>query len=444
MPEWDDEQRPKQADIPNLLVQLDLSAPENKWKVYHDLVWAYFDADEYTKALEAFNACKDKVPDEMRTMLIIRVSDSLTESGEIDEAVTLVTKRLQEVEKRGEGGTVGAARLQLNIAYARWRQGSFDEAMDRCQLALAIFTNRPDIPTRDLVLVLTTMGLILWEKGDYPMALKFSEQAKEEAIKAGLNDRLMWIHNNMGLVHYQLGEYDEALNLYESAMALAKAQGDKYCQALVNINVGLVLQDQGDLNKAEERFREGLRISEEIENFVSAALAYVNIGNVSLDKGELEAARTAIDESMSLCRHMKEKWLLSANRIGMARVYIAKGDLKLARHNAEEALRLAGEMKAKESKGGALRDLGRIEELEGRKENARKYFEDALAIFESMNSRSEVARTLLALGKFLALTMGDPAAGKPMLERAMDIAKELGAQGIMREVEAALKEPNAK
>jgi tetratricopeptide (TPR) repeat protein len=427
--------RPTKADIPRLLALLEQSAPDDKWKAQLQLIGAYCDADEYPKALDAYKACKDRVPDELKSELVQAVTNVLEQYGEITEAITLVTRRIKDLDVKGETRTAEMGRLQLKLGQLIWRQGRLDEAMEHSQLALAIFTDDA-FSMSDQIAVLTSMGMILWEKGDYDMALKCLDQGLEKAEAAGLEDKIGNANNSLGLVHYQLGNYFLSLKHFGAARVYSK--DNRSTSMFVENNIGLVHQDMGDYHIAKLQYERCLQMSDELEHFVGMALAHLNLGLLAIEMGDPDKARDQLEESLSLCRHMKERWIQALNRIGLARAYIMKGNLSLAQHNAEMALKLGEEMKAKETRGMALRELGLVEELGGKADEARRHLDESVSIFEAMRNRYELAKSLLALGRFLAGVGKDATNGKKAFERALSIAKEIGAKGVQNNIEKAL------
>lgn len=422
--------RPNKADIPRLEADLKKVPKAEQWKVHFGLVWAYHDNDEYAKALGAFEACSCSVPQEELTDLVLVVSDSLETYGEVGEALTIVEKRMRELEAAGLEGSKEMALVHLRYGQLLQRRGRFEEGMEQFQLALAFFTES-GTTTEEEVRVLSSMGMMMWEKGDYDMALKFLHRARDRGMEIGFSSKLKWIFNSIGLVNYQLGNYDEALCNYRSAEERETTDNKYFLTTLYN-NIGLVHHDRGDFEDAKRYYEKALRLNEVMENFVGTALNYLNLGLLSVELGDADKARDLLDEAASLCRQMKEKWIHALTAIGLARAYILKGDTKLARHNAERALGFAEEMKARESKGMALRELGLISELEGDLEEARKDLEGSVAIFEDMNNLYELAKSLEALGSFLCRTGLDMKEGRRKIENAQVIAERIGARGILR------------
>ncbi len=436
MPEDPKDQLPKKADIPRLLAQLEASSSEDRWAIEAQLVHAYLDADDYLQAIEVYKACRDRLPEDQRTVVIIDAADALEQYGETDEAIMLLMNRAKDLEVKGHARSHEMARIHMKQAQVLLRKSRFDEAMDHCQHALAIFTE-DKLSAKDTVSVTATIGMILWEKGDYDMALKVLGQALAKAEETGIEDKIGTVNNTLGLVNYQLGNYLLALKYYGAARVHAK--DNTFMTLMVDNNIGLVHHDMGDYSIAKVQYEKCLGLSDELDNFPSMALAHLNLGLLAVDMGRPDEGRDRLEESLSLCRHMKERWIQALCRIGLARAYILKGNLKLARHNAEQALQLAEQMKAKESKGMALRELGRIDEMEDRKEDAKDRLEQSVAIFEPMRNRFEIARSYLALGQFQVKEGTHLSKGKDNIEKALSLAREISARAIEKEAEAALK-----
>jgi tetratricopeptide (TPR) repeat protein len=436
VPEEPKDPQPKKADLPRLQAQLEESTVEDRWTIEAKLVHAYLDADDYLKAIEVYKACRDRLPEDQRTVVILDAADAMEQYGETDEAIMLLMNRAKDLDVKGLARSHDMARVHMKQAQVLLRKSRFDEAMDHCQHALAIFSE-DKLSAKDTVSVTATMGMILWEKGDYDMALKVLGQALAKAEETGIEDKIGTVNNTLGLVNYQLGNYLLALKYYGAARVHAK--DNTFMTLMVDNNIGLVHHDMGDYTIAKVQYEKCLELADELDNFPSMALAHLNLGLLAVDMGRPDEGRDRLEESLSLCRHMKERWIQALCRIGLARAYILKGNLPLARHNAEQALQLAKEMKAKEPTGMALRELGRIDEQEDRKALAQEQFEESVAIFESMRNRFELAKSWLTLGQFQVREGTHLSKGKDNIEKALGLAKTIGARSIEKEAEAALK-----
>ena len=436
MPEESADQMPTKADIPRLLAQLEESSPEDRWPLEAKLVHAYLDADNYLQAIAVYKACRDRLPEDRKTQVLLDTAEAMEQYGETDEAMMLLTNRAKELETRGATRSHDMARINMKQAQVLLRKSRFDEAMEHCQFALAIFTE-DKVSAKDTVSVTATMGMILWEKGDYDMALKVLGQALAKAEETGIEDKISTVNNTLGLVNYQLGNYLLALKHYGAARVHAK--DNTFMTLMVENNIGLVHHDMGDYSVAKVQYEKCLDLADEVDNFPAMALAHLNLGLLAVHLGRPDEGRDRLEESLSLCRHMKERWIQALCRIGLARAYIMKQNLKLARHNADQALQLAEEMKAKESRGMALRVLGYIDELEDNKAKAMERLEESIAIFEAMRNKFELARSWLALGQFQVRERTHLSKGKENIENALALAKTIGAKSIEKEAAAALK-----
>ena len=142
-------------------------------------------------------------------------------------------------------------RLRLAQAQVRFRQGSFDECIRRCNEvvtdALATDDLRSLAPT---YLLLHTVYTYIGS----PERTAFSGIALPLYEELGDLKGQAATLNSLGIEAYYSGDWAKALDLYERSRALFARIGDVISVAIATNNIGEILSDQGRLDEAVKLF----------------------------------------------------------------------------------------------------------------------------------------------------------------------------------------------
>ena len=129
-------------------------------------------------------------------------------------------------------------------------------------------------------------------------ALKYNEQALALSLRLNYEKGEGPAHNNMGIIFWQKGEYPKALKHFHEAEASFEKLGNKRMASTVLNNIGGVYWNQQDLDRALEYFKQSLALKKELGDKRGIAYSYIGIGVVYK-----EQAKEAESESKRRARY---------------------------------------------------------------------------------------------------------------------------------------------
>jgi tetratricopeptide (TPR) repeat protein len=160
------------------------------------------------------------------------------------------------------------------------------------------------------------------------------------------------------------------------------------------------------------------------------------LGLAWLKLGRVQDARRVLDRAAREGRALSRMtYPVSFVQIAMAQLRLAEGDAARAVETARQALAAAERGGYRREQGAAHRVLGEALVALGTRSEADDAFRKSREILEAIQSRPELAQTLLAHGRFL---VKDDAAGRALVEQALEMFETMGATGWIAEARAAL------
>lgn len=220
--------------------------------------------------------------------------------------------------------------------------------------------------------------------------------AAQVAAAAVLADLEAEALNAEAAVQQSRGKFAEAIPLLERSLALAS--GDRI-RGIVLQNLGAVAAQQGDLRSAETHFLESSRCLKRAGYRWGEVFAINNYGAVALDRGDHAQAARILRDAVAGAREIGDMDLL-----GIATMNLAEAQT-------------------------GLRDFAKAELLATA----------ALGYFATANNGRRRVECLMLLGR-LGEARGNRATALGCYERALALAHEIGAQGPVPKLEAALRD----
>ncbi|CAF2071260.1 unnamed protein product [Rotaria magnacalcarata] len=152
------------------------------------------------------------------------------------------------------------------------------------------------------------LGILQYQQGKYPEAVKFYEKSLEIKRKTLPEDdaSLATSYNNIGGVYYNMGEYSKALEYYEKSLKIREVSLPPTHPDLATSynNIGSVYNGVGEYSKALEFYGKSLKIWEISlpPTHPDLATSYNNIGLVYDNMGEYSKALSYLEKALDILR----------------------------------------------------------------------------------------------------------------------------------------------
>ncbi|MGQ9801666.1 MAG: tetratricopeptide repeat protein [Candidatus Saccharicenans sp.] len=234
-------------------------------------------------------------------------------------------------------------RKELEEIYLRIRQKILEDREVRRLLERQVEASRLPLDGQKRAFCLADCSLLLaqlqLEKGDYPRALEYCDEAL--VMAPGSYEAL----NLKAIALRRSGQVEAAVGLYQGILK------ERPGQVRVLYNLGIAYGRLNRLTEAEEIY---LKVLEARPDFIEA---HNNLGEIYIRQNRIDEAEKEFLKAIELHREFA---LAYAN---LAEVYLKKNDLQRAEKCVEEALAIDPTMTAAHNmKGNILRQAGRLEE----------------------------------------------------------------------------------
>ena len=158
----------------------------------------------------------------------------------------------------------------------------------------------------------------------------------------------------------------------------------------------------------------------------------------ALKLGRRDVARRLLERALPECEALgaSQVWGMVWLQMGLAQLSLVLGDKSAALGAARRAADLAEKSHFRLEQGAAFRVLGQSYEAAGDASAADAAFRRSLDVLEAIQSRPELGQTLLAYGRFRLTT--DRAAGRALIEHALELFEAMEASGWIAEARRAL------
>lgn len=386
-------------------------------KIYANLEAAAF----YEQALEAARYVPATTADE-RIEVLTALGEVRYAAGLYDDAGRAFRRARRMAED-----PVDVAMLCLKEAKIAHRRGRFSQALrwtTKGRKALdGIDTTTADAQRAQLKV---WAGVMRYEQGRYREAMSASEQAIDEAQRAGDRGalaRALYLHDIARVWSGQPGSNDfswRALAIYEELDALSE-------QAVVVGNLATFAYLDGRWKDAIALYERSRETHLKTGNPVEAARAEENLGELLCDRGHLDEAAAVLTNALRV-------WKAADNPAECAFVQCQLGRVASRAGRFEEAAALLAEAQQGFEAIGARYDAldvnTRIVEnlvFQGRGEDALEEIATTMQEAEGFGEGVHLTRLRFALGYALSQA-GRPEEGLPHVDQAIATARDRGAQ----------------
>ena len=172
-----------------------------------------------------------------------------------------------------------------------YNESKFDEAIEKCQIALSIFEK---LKVEEYVAYTEmVIGKALQDMGNDSEALKHYEIGKTSYIKHGVKKEVGAVEKSIGLALDNLGRSSEALKHYETAKSIYEKFGGKEDLADIETNIGRVFLNIGQKQQA-------------LKHYETAKSIYMKLGvkrKVAMIEMNIASSLNGIAKSQQVSKH---------------------------------------------------------------------------------------------------------------------------------------------
>jgi CHAT domain-containing protein/tetratricopeptide (TPR) repeat protein len=236
----------------------------------------------------------------------------------------------------------------------------------------------------------------------------------------------------IAIMHFNRGEYPEALEYARRALAIQEKSGDRLLHARALDHLGNIFVAQGAYGRALDHFHRSLKMRLAAGARFDAAESWNNIGMAYAGQGDYELALAAYREALRLNKAIDERPLVAEALINMGSAAAALGQLVRAEANYRESLKVseAGGDRDRVRQAAALQGLADIVRTQGRTKEAEAHLARALALHDALKNRRGTAEALSTLAA-IDLDARRPERALARGKQVAEIAHEIDAQELI-------------
>jgi len=334
------------------------------------------------------------------------------------EALKILNSALQKGDKTVPDKHIG--NMHKVAAFAYMTAGDEAKTFDHFQKALYYFERvkthpfvdpklgRPSAMDADggelnKIQVLLYLSRVYFNRADISKALQLAETARGLAQKNGIENNLVWAHEELAVNYIALGKYDQAIDQYQKAIQIHEKNHAPLYLAVDIQELGSVFYRMKDWEVAETYYRKALTINTSIPDTLGMIQNYSRLGQVALSQNQTQSA--------------------------------------LQLYN--EAARLNGIIKDSSRLSFVLTDIGRVLQQQKKQQKALGYFQRALALNQRFSNHAATLNNYIEIARvYAALTQLDSAKHYGLV--ALEFARHYGSLDQQKLVQQLLSQISAQ
>jgi DNA-binding SARP family transcriptional activator/tetratricopeptide (TPR) repeat protein len=252
------------------------------------------------------------------------------------ESAPLHENALQTWVQRNDA--LGQACALTDLAMARWRLGSLDQARYYAETALGLWQQLNDQAGQADALL--QLGRARHYAHQTPAAISCYRRCA--TLRGALGDKhgqtVALYH--LGTALFDHGEYTEGIRHTQRALELARQTHDDAVERNCLNNLGDIAKHREDHDSAREHYEQALQIALRLGDTHNIAVAKLNLGDIHVAAQRAETAMPLLNAAQSTFHKLDHRSLEIITLATLCRAYH-----QLARHtDADEALRLANNL----------------------------------------------------------------------------------------------------
>jgi serine phosphatase RsbU (regulator of sigma subunit)/Tfp pilus assembly protein PilF len=240
---------------------------------------------------------------------------------------------------------------------------------------------------------LLNTGKIYFNRGDYTdaqkyylLSLKLAEQINDNKRKAG-------VYNELGLFYSSLGKDEEAKKQYDACLKIRIDLQDKKGIASCYTNLGTIFADEGDYFKALFYYGKSLQIAEEIDNKEEMAFVYNNVGSVYYETKEYQKALDYFFKSLAIHEALGNTDNVASCYINIGDVYRLQNKYVLADQYLKKGIQLSEQIGSKEYTVEGYKIYYKLDSLKGDYKSVFEKYKTYILYRDSLNNADITKKT---------------------------------------------------
>jgi tetratricopeptide (TPR) repeat protein len=263
--------------------------------------------------------------------------------------------------------------------------------------------------------------------GRLTAALALLQTAVAVLERSGNPPELRRAVNMLGAAYFELGQLPEAEATFGRALELANTAGADLIVGRATNNLGLIANIRGHPGEALARYRLAIPAYQRAGNPRGLAETFHNMAVSFRDLRQLEEADRHERRTTEFAREAGSEQLLAMAAAGRAELSFLRGDARVAEVGALAAAERYGAIPDPIGEADALRLAGAARRALGAPARARPLLDRAVALARRHGSALVEAESLRARAE-LSAALGERAAAQADVTRALALYEDLGAQ----------------
>jgi CHAT domain-containing protein len=256
-----------------------------------------------------------------------------------------------------------------------------------------LLASRQHLMNRALLDALKAISDPIYEKSDYPRALKICQLAVRIAERIGDKIGLGQALLDVGVIQARQLRLKQAQETLQKSLALFEAAGYKKGMAGAQLNIGIAYVLDQRFEEALPLYEQCLAISEERGDRKMIAAVYLRQGFAHASLGRYELGMELYEKSRALSEELGDKTTLDTALNNIATHYITHGRYAEALDYLLTSLRIKEETGSSDPRSLAIRmlNIGLIFRRQGQYEHALGYAQRSLKIMQEVGDKFGVA-----------------------------------------------------
>ncbi len=322
------------------------------------------------------------------------------------------------------GDSSAAGRSYLRLGQPADSAGRLPEALSAYENALKLCDAAEELACA--ALAGNNGGYIAHRLGDFEKSQRMLTQAVDDYDKIGQIVFKARVLSNLGLLSWQSGDFQQAINYDDRAQEILDTR-DPVANARVLNNLGLCFQSLAEYEEARSDFEKALAVFTEHHSTADAARARLNLGRTFMLLGQYPLALRTLDAALQEARSIRDKAAEADTLSNLGQTQFTSGSVPEAQAALLNALDLHRSLSDKRMEASDLHFLGEASNSRGDASSARKYLTQALEIRRAVGLRDAAADSLYALAS-LELKEGHDDAARELAGQALDTLESVRSQ----------------